>query len=260
MDDLLTAHEVQELLKIDRTTVYRMLKDGRLAGVKVGQQWRFPRPVIDALLGGAPATSPAPPTAPPASVVGPVPSPDSLPLHCVQTIQDVFADLAGVSALTTAPDGSALTAVSNGCRFCALVQASPSGLARCRAEWAALAARSQAEPHTATCHAGLSYVYGRIDVAGRPIATLVGGQFRQPGQQINVTALAARYGIDPEVLAEALAEVPTHAAAAARISTALRKVAHTFAEITRERAAMIARLRSIAALSALDEVADTPVS
>jgi hypothetical protein len=48
--------------------------------------------------------------------------------------------------------------------------------------------------------------------------------------------------------------VPTHTAASAvRISTALRKVAHTLAEIARERAAMIARLRIIAALSAFEE-------
>ncbi|MGB9754636.1 helix-turn-helix domain-containing protein [Roseiflexus castenholzii] len=43
MNDLLTTREVQDLLKLDRTTVYRMLKEGRLTGVKVGQQWRFHR-------------------------------------------------------------------------------------------------------------------------------------------------------------------------------------------------------------------------
>ena len=38
MPNLLTAKEVQELLSVDRTTIYRMLKDGRLKGVKVGNQ------------------------------------------------------------------------------------------------------------------------------------------------------------------------------------------------------------------------------
>ncbi|MCA9947998.1 MAG: helix-turn-helix domain-containing protein, partial [Anaerolineales bacterium] len=38
MEDLLTTRQVQELLQVDRTTVYRMRKDGRLTGVKVGQQ------------------------------------------------------------------------------------------------------------------------------------------------------------------------------------------------------------------------------
>ena len=38
---LLTAKQVQDLLHVDRTTIYRMLKDGRLNGVKVGKHWRF---------------------------------------------------------------------------------------------------------------------------------------------------------------------------------------------------------------------------
>src|SRR5947209_1519359 len=54
MSELLTVKEVQELLKVDRITVYRMLKDGRLTGVKIGHQWRFSRQEIDSLLSGAP--------------------------------------------------------------------------------------------------------------------------------------------------------------------------------------------------------------
>lgn len=247
MDDLLTAREVQDLLKLDRTTVYRMLKDGRLAGVKVGQQWRFPRGGVEALLRGAPAA----PT-PPDTMV----RPESLPLHCIQAIQDVFADLACVGALTTAPDGTALTEVSNGCRLCALVQSTTAGRAACRAEWAALAGRSRVEPGAATCHAGLSYLFGRIDLAGSPAAMLVGGQFRGPDSSVDVAALAARYQLDPGALATALAEVPQHdAAAVVRIGAGLRKVAATFAAIAQERETMLGRLRHIAALTVLDEVA-----
>jgi excisionase family DNA binding protein len=245
MDDLLTVTEVQEHLKIDRTTVYRMLKDGRLSGVKVGRQWRFPRLAVDTLL------SNAPPREAPALPALPACRDDAaLPLHCIQAIQDVFADLAGVGALTTVPDGEALTTISNGCRFCALIHSSPAGRAACRAEWAGLAAQSTPEPHVAVCHAGLSYLYGRIDVAGQPAAMLVGGQFRQPGSRVDTAALAARYAIDPQQLAAALADVPQHdAAAIARIGAGLRKVAATFAAVACERAAMIARFRHISELS-----------
>ncbi len=53
MDDkFLTAKQVQELLHVDRTTIYRMLKDGRLTGIKVGQQWRFSASEVDDLLAG----------------------------------------------------------------------------------------------------------------------------------------------------------------------------------------------------------------
>ncbi|MCA9936705.1 MAG: helix-turn-helix domain-containing protein [Anaerolineales bacterium] len=67
MDDLLTTKQVQDLLQVDRTTVYRMLKDGRITGVKVGQQWRFHRQEVENLLGISTSqpTAPAPPAAPP---------------------------------------------------------------------------------------------------------------------------------------------------------------------------------------------------
>jgi excisionase family DNA binding protein len=38
----LTTRQVQNILQVDRITIYRMLQDGRLKGVKIGQQWRFP--------------------------------------------------------------------------------------------------------------------------------------------------------------------------------------------------------------------------
>ena len=57
MEDLLTTREVQELLHVDRITVYRMLSDGRLKGVKIGQQWRFPAREVDRLLSGTSAAA-----------------------------------------------------------------------------------------------------------------------------------------------------------------------------------------------------------
>ena len=53
MDAYLTAKQVEDLLNVDRTTIYRMLKDGRLAGVKIGQQWRFYTHKVEELLSGA---------------------------------------------------------------------------------------------------------------------------------------------------------------------------------------------------------------
>ena len=51
VNDLLTSRQVQEILKVDRITVYRMLNDGRLKGVKIGQQWRFHNSEVERLLG-----------------------------------------------------------------------------------------------------------------------------------------------------------------------------------------------------------------
>ncbi len=46
---LLTARDIQNLLDIDTSTVYRMAGDGRLPAVKVGRQWRFPAESIEAM-------------------------------------------------------------------------------------------------------------------------------------------------------------------------------------------------------------------
>jgi excisionase family DNA binding protein len=43
--------EVAELLALSRRTIYRMMRDGRLAGVKLGAgPWRIPRETVVALL------------------------------------------------------------------------------------------------------------------------------------------------------------------------------------------------------------------
>jgi excisionase family DNA binding protein len=45
--------EVAELLALSRRTVYRMIRDGRLPGVKLGPgPWRIPRESLAALLTG----------------------------------------------------------------------------------------------------------------------------------------------------------------------------------------------------------------
>jgi excisionase family DNA binding protein len=52
MDDLLTPAELMEALSISRATYSRLLRDGRLRGVRVGGRWRFARESLDELLAG----------------------------------------------------------------------------------------------------------------------------------------------------------------------------------------------------------------
>jgi excisionase family DNA binding protein len=247
MDDLLTAREIQDLLKIDRTTVYRMLKDGRLAGVKIGQQWRFARVELDALLVGVTAAET------PVEVPG-----DVLPLHCIQPIQDVFSEVAGVSAVTTATDGEPLTKLSNPCAFCALIQSSASGRRACVASWKRLAAHPERRPVFATCHAGLQYARARIELEDDLVALLVAGQFyADPPEQSEVDRrierLAAEHDLEVSVLAEAARAIPTlNTRMRDKISAWLERVASTFEVVGRERAELMGRLRRIAAMSRLD--------
>ena len=48
--EILTPEEVAQLLRLDKETVYRNLRAGRLPGTKVGGQWRTRRSDLDLLL------------------------------------------------------------------------------------------------------------------------------------------------------------------------------------------------------------------
>ena len=115
VDDLLTTRQLQELLQVDRITIYRMLNDGRLQGFKVGGQWRFSRREIETWLQEQQNRLDIESMPPPGGTIAP--SPKSLPLSCIQAIQDVCAEALDIAAVTTELDGSPLTEVSNSCDF-----------------------------------------------------------------------------------------------------------------------------------------------
>lgn len=52
---LLRVGEIADLLHVSPGTVYRLLRDGELPGVRVGGQWRFRREDCEGWLDGRPA-------------------------------------------------------------------------------------------------------------------------------------------------------------------------------------------------------------
>jgi excisionase family DNA binding protein len=70
MDEVLTVEEVANLLKIHRTTVYRMLKSGELPAFKIGSDWRFNRVHIEEWLKSRTQLLRSEPTAPGTKVRG----------------------------------------------------------------------------------------------------------------------------------------------------------------------------------------------
>lgn len=73
----LTALEVQELLHIDRSTVYRMADDGRLPSIRVGRTRRFPAQAIAELAAGSGPAVPAAAPAITAATAGPTSGPSA---------------------------------------------------------------------------------------------------------------------------------------------------------------------------------------
>jgi excisionase family DNA binding protein len=250
MTELLTAKQVQDLLQVDRITIYRMLKDGRLTGIKVGQQWRFPRTEIEAFLGGGLGERESRPSRP-----GEV-----LPVHCLQVIQGVFAEILNVGSVTTDTEGEPITEISNSCEFCDLILSSPEGLEGCVASWRRLARLPAGGPEFMRCHAGLQYARARIEIEGEQIALLIAGQFYEGApdkqeEESRIRDLAARYGLDEDQLSAAAQGIRVLAPEnEAQIGSWLIKVAETFEDIGRERAELLSRLKQIAAVAELPQM------
>jgi excisionase family DNA binding protein len=47
MDSVLTVQDVAQYLKLNPSTVYRLLKEKQLPAFKIGSEWRFNRESID---------------------------------------------------------------------------------------------------------------------------------------------------------------------------------------------------------------------
>jgi excisionase family DNA binding protein len=256
MNELLTTRELQELLKVDRITIYRMLGQGRLQGFKVGGQWRFSRKEIEGWLDAQRDLLPL--FSEDSQKASAEPSAATLPLHCMKAMQDIFAEAVDVAALTVSLGGEPLTPVSRSCEFCELVQSTERGRQRCAGSWRQSSApRAPGDVLVYTCHAGLSYASGLVVVAGQTVAMILGGQvlFSSPeGEdwEKQCRAVADVCGIPAENLLAASRSIRVHDPKdAARLKHLLGLLATTFSSIGEERLALLGRLRRIAEISSI---------
>lgn len=244
MDDLLTTRQLQDLLQVDRITIYRMLSDGRLQGFKVGGQWRFSRTQIDSWLRAQQSSREVAGTAR-LSDQSPSASGSALPLSCVGAIQQVCAEALEIASVTVDLEGNPLTDISNSCGFCDLILSSQEGRRRCAMAWKSLGA---GQMHF--CHAGLLSANVPIRVGGRPIAIACGCQFTEEGWQVDLARLAAELDLRERDLRAAVGTVRIVAADyLPRISRLLERIAATFCEIGEERLRLLGRLQRISEMS-----------
>jgi excisionase family DNA binding protein len=261
VDDLLTTKQLMDLLRVDRTTIYRMLNDGRLPRLRVGGQWRFPRAAIEKWLAERnPASSIGTQTDFVSASAPPMVSPDVLPIDCLEPIQEVFAQTSDVGAVTTDLDGKPLMTISNSCAFCNLILSTEKGRARCEASWKRLANQADRHPRLQKCHAGFTYARGRVVVSGEFIAMFFVGQFSVD----DPAPLRARAHVKQVALECDVADTELTRAArqtrvlkkdrAERLLDLLQMVADTYSKIGQERLDLLTRLRKVA------EIAGVPVS
>jgi len=245
MEDFLTARQVQDILKVDRITVYRMLQDGRLKGVKIGQQWRFARSEFERMLEGEVPNEAA--TA--QNTDG------GFPTHCVQTIQDLYSDVSQIAAVMVDQHGDPLTHVSHACSFCQVMLSSPSGREACQTSWQTFARNSAGGAKYFTCHAGLQYIGSPVNDKGQPVGLFLTGQFYwQPPdpreQSERVRRLSSAHALPFEGLQQAAADIPTIAPAQqALVETWPKAAARAVQSILTERTGFVERLQQIASLT-----------
>jgi excisionase family DNA binding protein len=158
--ELLAAAQVQELLGVDKSTIYRMAGDGRLPAVKIGRQWRFPADQLARMLQlpGAPDRT------------GPELDPDA-----VEPVLDVVARTLGVMMVTTDMDGRPLTRVVNRCPWFVEHGADPGVVQACTGEWRSLADDVDFVPRFATSSQGFDCARAFIRSGTRLVGMVLAG-------------------------------------------------------------------------------------
>jgi excisionase family DNA binding protein len=257
MNSLLTARDVQQLLQVDRSTVYRMAEDGRLPAVKVGKQWRFPADRLQQWLGPEVGmlleTAVSPETADAARFIEGSQLASMLPLECVQMIQDSHAGLLGVMLVITDIEGNPVTEPSNPCGLFAAASRQPNVVRRCVSSWRELGQALNIEPVFRRSHLGLLCARGLIRVGrelpGMVVAGCVAPDDWPPSAQ-ELRAMAEEFGVEPSLLAAQLDEVYFLSEdQRARVLSSVQQVANIVAHIVRERMSLLARLDGIADLA-----------
>jgi excisionase family DNA binding protein len=254
MADLLTTKQLQEILQVDRTTIYRMADSGRIPAIKVGNQWRFPHQQIEAWLQQQSSTVTTP-NAPPRQdqATADLEIRQLFPLECVQLIQDSFADILHVMILVTDMEGNLVTEPSNACGFFLAAEESPAARKRCLELWVRMAHEPSLTPRFIKSHLGLLCARGLIAVEGKIKAMLVLGGVapaQWPPDEQELQRIADDLGLESSILEQHLHEVYTLSAAEqAKVLPYVQRIADIFSHIANERNDLFQRLHRIAEIT-----------
>lgn len=251
MTEFLTTRQLQDILRVDRTTIYRMAEDGRIPAVKVGSQWRFSRRSIEAWLKTQSGVVATPVETAPTSQN--VTLQQLLPAECVQKIQDAFASLLGVMMVMTDLQGNPITQVSNPCGLYILAETSSIARQQCQKDWSRLANHPSMAPTLVHGHLGLDYARGLVRVGSEIKAMLVAAGIapqQWPPQEREIARIAELLDVpEARVLAhidEVFRLSPTETQ---QVLNYVQRVADIMAHIMNERNQLFTKLANIAELT-----------
>lgn len=247
MTDLLTTKQVQALLHVDRTTIYRMVEGGQLPAIRVGKQWRFARIEVERWLQAsrphAPVTKSLPAVDTTAAGRADQDLSALLPLSCIQLIQDTFAELLGVMMVVTDMRGRPVTRISNPCGFfAALVEKNPRVVEECVRAWQQLAGDPALEPKFTKSELDLLCARGVIRVRTELKGMVVLGGIAPevwPPSASRIAALAQTLQLEPAFIqAHSEAVYRLNGAAQARALQFVQRIADIFSHIIEDRSRM----------------------
>ncbi|MEZ4767336.1 MAG: PocR ligand-binding domain-containing protein [Caldilineales bacterium] len=256
-DRLLTTRELQDLLQLDRVTIYRMVKDGELPALRVGGQWRFSSEAIDAWLSGQNSEQPV--RAAQQDVNADLESlalVDLVPIATLQTIQNQFAELVGVAAFITDLDGQPLAPCSRCSRFCQIIHSQPEGMAACQESWHSISLLEEESSAVHVCHAGIQYASAPVSVSGQRFGLVTAGQFlTEPPDpdafREQALATGERIGVSGEQLAGAMDSIEIISQErAVQITNLLQTIANAISSIGYQSYQVRKTLAQIAQLTA----------
>ncbi|RPI25731.1 MAG: helix-turn-helix domain-containing protein [Actinobacteria bacterium] len=189
----LTASDLTRMLRIDKSTVYRMAEDGRLRGIKVGRQWRFPADALGRSLGietrGA----------------------DAIDLARAERLCGLFAELYGVMLVVADPTGRPVTGVINPSHYMALLARRPGVLDRCASEWGDLAGEPGTAPRLRQSYLGFLcarvFIRSGFELIGMVVAGGLAPDAWPPPYE-RIAAIARDAGVAPAELAAAAGSLP----------------------------------------------------
>ena len=252
MTEMLTAKDMQKLLQVDRSTIYRMAEAGRLPAIKVGKQWRFPENQIQSWLNHrTPTTQPVSNQS-----VADTSSCDLssvLPLECVQLILDTFADSLGVMLVVTDMDGNPITKVSHPCGLFLAISETPNAVQTCVDSWHSLSTTIDLEPKFTPSHLGLLCARGFIRVGTELKGMVIVGGIAPdnwPPSPEKIKQIADIFDMPTEMLTPHLDEVfYLDKQERAQILPFVQRIANIIAHIVSERNNYMNKLDAIAQLT-----------
>lgn len=261
MTEMLTAKDVQEMLQVDRSTVYRMAEAGRIPAMKVGKQWRFPAEQVtgwfQSQMGMTAVGSSGTAVSQSPSILENQPTTleELLPMECVQFIQNPFADLLGVMLVITDMDGNPITQPSAPCGLFEVISQRPDAIQRCIQSWHDLAAVIDLNPQFSVSHLGLLCARSMIRVGTELKGMVIAGCItpdQWPPTSTEVETMAAEFGVSAADMTAHLDDVyRLDKTQKAQVLAYLPRIANIVAHIVDERKSLVGRLQTIARLTQL---------